>query len=131
MRQGVTGDALSAIGAHRAAGDHLVLLSASPDIYVPEIGRALGFAESLCTGVEWREDRLTGSLTTPNRRGAEKVRCVEALRAEHPLLPIVAYGNAVSDLAHLVLADQGVLVNGSLRARRMAARLGVPSLSWC
>src|SRR5579883_1256618 len=35
--------ALLAIEAHRNAGDRLVLLSASPDLYVPRIGAALGF----------------------------------------------------------------------------------------
>src|SRR2546421_8145211 len=45
----------------------LALLSASPDVYVPAIAAALGFAEVLCTGVEWNGDRLVGRLTTPNR----------------------------------------------------------------
>ncbi len=127
---GLFADALAAITAHRDAGDHLVLLSASPDLYVPAIGRALRFAQTLCTGVEWLAGRLTGRLATANRRGAEKVRCLEELRAQHPQLPIVAYGNAASDLAHLALADRGVLVNGSGRARRGAARLGVACVRW-
>ena len=80
---------------------------------------------ALCTGVEWQGDRLEGSLTTPNRRGAEKARCVEALRVLHPQLPIVAYANAASDLEHLALADRATLVNGSWRARRAAARAGI------
>jgi phosphatidylglycerophosphatase C len=41
---GLHEDALAALEAHRRAGDLLVLLSASPDLYVPAIGRALGFA---------------------------------------------------------------------------------------
>ena len=127
---GLHADARTAIAAHRDAGDHLVLLSASPNLYVPAIGRALGFAETLCTGVEWLGDQLSGRLTTANRRGAEKVRCLEALRREHPQLPIVAYGNSASDLAHLVLADRGVLVNGSPAARRRAAELGVARAVW-
>jgi phosphatidylglycerophosphatase C len=130
LRDGIHADARAAITAHRDAGDHLVLLSASPDIYVPAIGQALGFAEVVCTGVAWDGERLSGELTTPNRRGAEKVRCLEALQREHPQLPIVAYGNATSDLAHLTLADRGVLVNGSARARRRAAELGVACAMW-
>jgi phosphatidylglycerophosphatase C len=127
---GLFADALAAITAHRDAGDHLVLLSASTDLYVPAIGRALGFAQTLCTGVEWQADRLTGRLATANRRGAEKARCLEELRVQHPQLPIVAYGNATSDLAHLAIADRGVLVNGSWRARRAAGRLGVVCVRW-
>lgn len=130
LQHGLIRDALGAIGTHRDAGDRLVLLSASPDLYVPAIGRALGFQQTLCTQLEWQEDRLTGRLATPNRRGAQKARCVEALRAQHPELPIVAYANAASDLAHLQLADRGVLVNGSARARRSAARAGLACVSW-
>ena len=36
-----------------------------------------------------------------------------------------AYGNSASDLPHLQLVRHGMLVNGSLAARREAAALGV------
>jgi phosphatidylglycerophosphatase C len=130
IERGLYDDARATLEAHRRRGDSLALLSASPDLYVPAIARALGFAESMCTGVEWRGDRLTGRLVTPNRRGAEKVRCLDTLRRLHPELESVAYGNAESDLEHLVLADRAVLVNGSARARRRAARLGVACCTW-
>ncbi len=130
LAQGLLADARTALEAHRRQGDSLALLSASPDLYVPAIARALGFAESMCTGVEWHDDRLIGRLVTPNRRGAEKARCFDALRRLHPELQAVAYGNAESDLEHLALADRGVLVNGSARARRRAARLGVACRTW-
>jgi phosphatidylglycerophosphatase C len=130
VSHGLRADARAAIDAHRRAGDTLVLLSASPDLYVPAIGRALGFAETLCTGVQWDHERLVGTLTTANRRGLEKVRCLEALRARQPRLPIVAYANAASDLAHLALADRAILVNGSRRARHAAARAGIARVAW-
>jgi hypothetical protein len=110
--------ALAAVEAHRAAGGHLILLSASPDLYVPRIGQLLGFERTLCTEVQWRhvaaeEDRLDGALRTPNRRGEEKSRCLAWLRTEYPNLPVVAYGNSQSDIPHLREADRAVLVNGS------------------
>jgi len=130
IARGMHQDALTALAAHRERGDHLVLMSASPDLYVPALARALGCAETLCTGVAWNGDRFDGALTTANRRGAEKARCLAALRRGHPDLPIVAYGNAASDLEHLVLADQAVLVNGSRLARRAAARAGISCVTW-
>jgi phosphatidylglycerophosphatase C len=130
LERGLIDDARATLETHRARGDSLALLSASPDLYVPAIARALGFAESLCTGVEWRGDRLSGRLVTPNRRGIEKARCLDTLRRLHPELESVAYGNSESDLEHLALADRGVLVNGSARARRRAARLGVACRTW-
>jgi phosphatidylglycerophosphatase C len=122
--------ALAAVEEHRRAGDHLVLLSASPSLYVPRIGRALRFERTLCTEVEWRGDRLDGSLKTLNRRGAEKTRCLEWLRSQYPGLRFAAYGNSASDLDHMSRTDRGLLVNGDRAARVLAAKLGVPTSEW-
>ena len=65
-------DALTAIRRHRDAGHYLVLMSASVDFYVPEFGRQLDFDHVISTGVAWNGEYLDGTLTTPNRRGAEK-----------------------------------------------------------
>jgi phosphatidylglycerophosphatase C len=130
IANGLLTDALKAIASHKSAGARLVLMSASTDLYVPAIGAALGFDEVICTGVRWNGDRLDGHLTTPNRRGAEKARCFEALRKLHPDLVTAAYGNAGSDLDHLRLADHPLLVNGSRHARTEAARLGIACADW-
>jgi phosphatidylglycerophosphatase C len=130
LARGVFKDAMERIATHRRNGDVLVLMSASPDLYVPAIARELGFNESTCTGIRWNGDRLDGSLTTPNCRGPEKARRLETLRAKHPPMPVVAYGNAESDLDHLRLADRGVLVNGSAEARAHAANIGVVCENW-
>jgi phosphoserine phosphatase len=69
-------------------------------------------------------------LTTANRRGEEKLRCLEWLRSRYPQAPVTAYGNSASDLAHMVHAEHAVLVNGSAGARRQAARLGIATHEW-
>jgi phosphatidylglycerophosphatase C len=134
--------ALGVLEAHRAAGDHLVLLSASPDLYVPLIGRRLGFERTLCTEVQWQEagepacahestsDRLDGRLRTPNRRGEEKCKCLAWLRTQYPNMPVVAYGNSHSDLPHLRQADRALLVNASAAARRRATESGIAVADW-
>lgn len=122
--------ALAAIASHRAAGDRLVLLSASVDLYVPKIGRRLGFDETICTGVAWRDGQLEGGLTTANRRGDEKRRCVDALRQRFPGARFAAYGNSRSDLAHLSAVELPALVNGGRRAIRSARRLGIRVEDW-
>ena len=116
--------------AHRRAGDRLVLLSASPDLYVPRIGALLGFATTICTEMIWHGERLDGALKTLNRRGEEKRRCIEALRAQYPAASIAAYGNSASDLPHLCVATHPLLVNGNSAARREAAARGVPVADW-
>lgn len=130
LAQGVFKDAIDRIAEHKRNGDVLVLMSASVDFYVPAIGAELGFSEVTCTGVRWNDDRLEGHLTTANCRGEEKARRFQALRARHPGMQSVAYGNAASDLPHLRLADRGVLVNGSAEARQEAAALGVVCENW-
>ena len=122
--------ALAVVEAHRAAGDHLVLMSASPDLYVPLIGRLLKFEQTLCTEVEWQGDRLDGHLKTPNRRGEEKLRCMTLLREQYRGLPIIAYGNSASDLDHMRNADRALLVNGDDAARRLAAKWNIAVSYW-
>ena len=122
--------ALAAIESHRRAGDLLVLLSASVDLYVPRIAGRLGFHETICTGVAWHDGRLVGSLTTVNRRAGEKRRCVEMLRTRFPGLAIAAYANSVSDFEHLRAVERPLLVNAGFRARRAARRAGIPVADW-
>jgi HAD superfamily hydrolase (TIGR01490 family) len=122
--------ALPAIARHRAAGDRLVLLSASVDLYVPEIGRRLGFDETICTEVLWRDGRLDGKLASPNRRAEEKLRCVERLRGRFPGAALTAYGNARSDFPHLKSADDPVLVNAGAGLRRAAGKIGIQTTDW-
>jgi len=122
--------ALAVVEAHRAAGDRLVLMSASPDLYVPLVGRLLGFERTVCTEVEWQGDRLDGHLKTANRRGEEKLRCMTSLREQYPGLPIIAYGNSASDLDHMREADRALLVNGDDAARRLAAKWQIAVSYW-
>lgn len=128
---GVFAEALQQISARRAAGAHLVLLSASPDLYVPAIGAALGFDETICTELRWRDDaRLDGALASANRRGQEKVRCVRALLQQHAgaaggACASSAYGNSRADLPHLRLVGEGFYVNGSAQHLEGSANIRV------
>jgi phosphatidylglycerophosphatase C len=122
--------ALRVLETHRAQGDHPVLLSASPDLYVVRIGRLLGFEHTLCTELEWRANRLDGRLKTQNRRGEEKLRCLSWIREHYRSLPIIAYGNSASDLDHMRRTERALLVNGNSAARRLAAKWNIPVSYW-
>src|SRR5262245_18554472 len=129
LEHGMHPEALARLSMHRARGDYLVLMSASPDLYVPAVARSLSVNETICTGVRWDGMTLSGELTTPNRRAEEKLHGVEALRARHDSSQIEAYGNSASDVVHLRACDAGHLVNGSPRAAVEAARAGV-AIGW-
>ena len=103
-----------------ARADRLLLMSASTDLYVPLIGRALGFDEIICTEVRWRSnDRLDGRLASANCRGEEKRRCLAAVIARDAPGCIYAYGDSGADLDHMQLAQHAYLINPS---SRLAAR---------
>ena len=129
LRAGLYAEALTCIAALRRTQTHMVLLSASPDLYVPVIAKALGFDECVCTEVRWRsEGTLDGTLASANRRGPEKARCVRSLLAERQPLVSHAYGNSPADLEHLRLVSAGSYVNGS--ARELAGILNVRAVRW-
>jgi len=116
-------EALAALRNHLSAGDHVVLLSASPDLYVPQIGAMLGVRETICSAVRWNGQRLDGRLAGPNRRDQEKLRVLEQLKQQHPDLSVIAYGNSEADLPHMFRCEQAVYVNPSpSRARELAQR---------
>ena len=125
LREGMHEQAMRQVALHRQRCEYLVIMSASPDLYVPAIARALGCNETICTAVRWDGMILNGELLTPNRRGEEKLQCVLALRKRHPDTPITAYGNSASDLAHLGACEHPHLVNANADAVREAARIGV------
>jgi HAD superfamily hydrolase (TIGR01490 family) len=117
LRDGLYAEALSCIAALRHESVYLVLLSASTDLYVPQIARALGFDECACTEVRWHGDgTLDGRLASVNRRGPEKARYVRSLLAERQPRFSEAFGDNVADLEHLQLVSRGTYVNGSAQA---------------
>jgi phosphatidylglycerophosphatase C len=130
IAQGSFRDALAAIRRHRDGGHYLVLMSASVDFYVPEFARQLGFDHVISTEVRWDGERLDGTLTSPNRRGEEKARCLRELLDARSDTESFAYGNSASDLPHMRLVRHGQLVNGSAAARRTAAQYQIACVDW-
>jgi phosphatidylglycerophosphatase C len=129
LRGGLYAEALGCIAGLRRESAYLVLLSASPDLYVPTIAKALGFDECVCTMLRWRDDdTLDGALTTANRRGPEKARYVRTLLAERQPQYSRAYGNSPADLEHLQLVSAGTYVNG--RARELTDMPNVQAVIW-
>ncbi len=100
---------------HLQRGDRVVLLSASPDLYVPAIAERLGIAETVCTRVAFDRDICTGRLLGTNCKGDHKLSAIQQhLGCVRPQSVSFAYGDSRHDLPVLRWANHGVLI----RSRR-------------
>lgn len=106
LARGLCRQGVQVLERHRQRGDLLVLLTASFDLYVEEVGRRLGFHHIACTKAEWVGERLSGNLAGPNHRGSEKVEWLLRFKQAHPDGVIIAYADHHSDIALLELADR-------------------------
>lgn len=127
LRGGMHAEGLAAWRAHKDAGDELVLLSASPDLYVPLIGAALGADQTLCTPILWEGEHLDGRLAGPNHRGVVKTLVLEGLASHRLGMKTVAYGNSPPDLDHMLRCDEAIYVNGS---ELPASASGIQRVRW-
>ncbi len=100
---------------HRALGHRIVVVSASPELYVGPAGQMLGADAVLATRLAVDgSGRLTGAYLGRNCRGSEKyIRVQSWIRDELQLrgaeAPVVwAYGNSRGDLRLLEAADHPV-----------------------
>jgi phosphatidylglycerophosphatase C len=123
---------------HQAQGHHVVIVSASPEVYVRVAGIILGVDGALATRLAVGPDgRLTGGYEGKNCRGAEKLRrLIEHLEAQGLMRSdgtrpeLWAYGNSRGDLRLLQAADHGVNLGklgrwGRLRAFPRLVDIGV------
>jgi phosphatidylglycerophosphatase C len=103
-------DVLGKLREHQRSGHRVVLLSASPDVYVPAIARELGIDEVICTQVACDGATWAGALAGPNCKGAAKLaRLQEYLGCERWGGESYAYGDRPHDLAVLRWAGAGYL----------------------
>ncbi|WAC19828.1 HAD family hydrolase [Luteolibacter sp. SL250] len=113
------------IERHRRAGHLVVLTSASPEFYVSEIGRLLGF------------DLVLGTVVTPgelfpdleNHKGAAKVARLRALLPAAyfdgaQLRNCHGYTDSTADLPMLELCQQATLVNPKPELLEIGTRNG-------
>lgn len=124
--------ALDVIAAHRRAGDHLVLMTASLDVYALPIGRRLGFEQVIATRTAVDgAGRLTGDLDGGNCYGAEKlVRAQAVVDDLGGKVSTVVYTDHHSDIDLLRWAQKPVAVHPTRRLRNLIAASGIPVENW-
>ena len=111
-------DMTAVLRMHQEAGDAVVLVSASFEIYLRPLGGLLGVDGVLAARLAVGDDqRFTGELNGPNCRGPEKVRRLHAWLDEHygdvggrAGVTVTAYGDSTGDREMLLDADHPVFI---------------------
>ncbi|MDP0490996.1 MAG: HAD-IB family phosphatase [Verrucomicrobiota bacterium JB023] len=107
------GDVVAEIERQKQEGRTTVLASASPEIYVREIGDRLGFDHSFGTEVAWQEKApWFPRFPRGNHKGANKVtRLREELGLEGVLPDSEGYSDSKADLPMLAMCERVVAVH--------------------
>jgi phosphatidylglycerophosphatase C len=113
---------------HHRRGDRVVIVSASPEVYVRVAGELLGADGVVATRLADDGGVLTGRYQGANCRGAEKLRRLREWIGDSGPEPgrLWAYGNSRGDLRMLDAADVGFNVGRLGRLGRLHSfrRLG-------
>jgi len=132
LRQALRPGALKSIEKHQAAGDYLILATASFDFYAEIFGQRLGFDLTIATKtVRDAEGRMTGAIDGENCRGEAKLQAILAALPElKSRFQIIAYSDHHVDLPLLRWADRSFAVNPTRSLRHQALAEHFEILDW-
>lgn len=116
------------IERHRAAGEPVVLISASLEPVVEPLARALGIEHALATSLDVRDGVITGDYLRPACFGEGKVLYAERFCRERALELAAShfYTDSATDVPLLERVGHPHAVNPDFFLRREAARRGWP-----
>lgn len=117
--------ALTAIAQHRAAGDRIVLLTASTQYLAETVGGSLNMDHTLCSRLDVRDGSFTGGLAL-RCFGHHKVHVAEAFAQAHgvDLSQSSFYSDSYNDMPMLARVGEPVAVNPDTRLLRHARKRG-------
>ena len=124
--------AMHAVARHRAAGDRILIVSASPTFLVEAIAARLGIAELLATDLELRHDCYTGAISgIPCAREGKILRLQQWCAAQdESLAGAHFYSDSCNDLPLLCHVEHPHAVNPDAVLREHAERHGWDILHW-
>lgn len=101
-------EAIDRLRAHQQRGHKVIVISASPELYVARWARDLGVDAVAASHLEVRDGVLTGRLDGRNCRGPEKLVRLEAILGSLAGHEIHAYGDSSGDRELLAAAQHPV-----------------------
>jgi phosphatidylglycerophosphatase C len=96
---------LARIREHQALGHEVVLVSASPSVYLRKWAPTVGIGTVLSSELAWRDGVYTGRLAGRNCWGPEKVERLRAWWGERQPATLYAYGDSRGDREMAELAN--------------------------
>ncbi|MBN2789585.1 MAG: HAD-IB family phosphatase [Candidatus Delongbacteria bacterium] len=97
---------LDLLNKFRDDGYKIVLVTASPDIYMNYFAKELGYDGLICTLTEKSDDRLTGKLSGMNCNNEEKVKRIRESEYYDASSRIITFGNSKGDHPMLGISDE-------------------------
>jgi len=127
----VYAEAAELIAEHRAAGEEVVLLSASGAEVVEPIAALVGADYCLCTRMGVRDGRYTGEIDY-YCYGEQKAQAAREFAAQrgYALEDCRAYSDSITDLPLLTVVGHPTVVNPDRALRRKALDRGWPVLTF-
>ena len=102
---------MALLEAHRSRGDRIILLSASPNIFVPKVASSIGITESVCTQIAIQDGRWTGHIVDGNCKGTMKLKRIQDyLGSDVAPQDSFAYGDSHSDRFVLNWVEHAALI---------------------
>jgi len=117
---------------HQQQNHTIMFLSASPDLYLIDLGSRFGVDCLICTKFLNQEGNFTGNLYGANCKGEEKrKRLLETYPAsEIDWEQSYGYGNSVEDVPFLEVVGNAVAVNPDPKLRRIAVQRNWAIEAW-
>ncbi len=128
LADGIFTDAQGIITAAQAAGERVMIATASHHFYVGALATRLGVAEVIATGSVWKGDQLTPVIAGENCYGAAKLRKIKTYFADHDVdreaYHLIFYSDHISDLPCFDFSDEPVAKNASPKLLALAQERG-------
>jgi putative phosphoserine phosphatase/1-acylglycerol-3-phosphate O-acyltransferase len=123
-------EAIAVVEAHRAAGHHLVIVSAASYYQIAPIANALGISDIQCTRLTVEHGRFTGELGYPLCHAQGKAQRAAAVcrRIKRPLRYSWFYGDSKADIPLLERVGYPVATNAQTALLRVAQARAWPQL---
>jgi len=97
---------ISLLDDFRKDGYKIIIVTASPEIYMNYFTKKQGYDGLICTKVEQKDGKLTGKLMGLNCNNEEKVKRIKNSEYYNDRAKIITLGNSKGDYAMFTLSDE-------------------------